>query len=47
MGRAERFEESLVVRGRSSDDEGELGELGYLDGCVRNSYQRMQVYAAI
>ena len=36
MGRGERFEESLIVRGRSSDDGEELGELGYLDDYVHD-----------
>ena len=47
MRRAERFEESLVVRGRSSDDGEELGEPGYLDDHVHDQYQRIQVNAAI
>ena len=35
MGRAEGFEEGLVVRGGCSDDGRKLGEPRYLDGCMR------------
>ena len=46
MGRAEGFEDSFIVGAGGISDRRELGEPRYLDGCVRDSYQQVQVYAA-